>query len=81
MSQWGQRDITSRLTTGRAILAVELRGEAVQGAGPHVLRWSGGVWGAGGWGAALGGSTLKKRDTRKDQLRCVIPEEKGRLLI
>lgn len=57
VGQRGQGDVTSRLTTGRAILTVEFRGEAVQGAGPHVLRGSGGVWSAGGWRAALGGGT------------------------
>lgn len=57
VGQRGQGDVTSRLTTGRTILAVELRGEAVQGAGPHMLRGSGRVWSAGGWRAALGGST------------------------
>ena len=57
MGERGQGDVTCRFTTGRAILAVEFRGEAVQGAGPHVLRGSGRVWSAGGWRAALGGST------------------------
>lgn len=38
VGQWGQGDVTSRFTTGRPILAVEFRGESVQGAGPHVLR-------------------------------------------
>lgn len=71
MGQRGQGDVTSRLTTGRSILTVEFRGEAVQRAGPHVLRGSGGVWSAGGWRAALGGGTLKKIESRKDQLRYI----------
>lgn len=53
----GEGNVTSRLATGRTILAVEFRGEAMQGAGPHVLRWCGGVWSTGGWRAALGGGT------------------------
>ena len=58
----GQGDVTCRLTTGRAILPVEFGGEAVQGAGPHVLRGSGGVWGAGGWRAAQGGGTYENTE-------------------
>lgn len=53
----GEGNVTGRLATGRAILTVEFRGEAVQGAGPHVLRRCGGVWGTGGWRAALGRGT------------------------
>lgn len=57
MGQWGKGDVTSRLTSGRAVLAVEFRGEAMQGAGPHVLRRCRRVGSTGGWRAALGGST------------------------
>lgn len=53
----GEGNVTSRFATGRAILAVEFRGEAMQGTGPHVLRRCGGVRSAGGWRAALGGGT------------------------
>jgi len=51
----GQGYVARRLAACRAILVVELRGEAVQGAGPHVLRGNGGVRSAGGRRAALGG--------------------------
>lgn len=56
MGQWGEGDVTSRLTSGRAVLAVEFRGEAMQGAGPHVLRRCRRVGSTGGRRAALGGS-------------------------
>lgn len=56
VGQGGQRDVASRFASGRAILAMKFRGEAVQRAGPHVLRGRGGVWSAGSWRAALGGS-------------------------
>ena len=55
MGQRGQGDVAGRLAAGRAVLAVQLGGEAVQGAGPHVLRGGRGVGGTGGWRAALGG--------------------------
>lgn len=55
MRQWGEWDVASGFTPCGAVLAVEFWGEAVQGAGPHVLRGSGGVGSTGGWGAALGG--------------------------
>lgn len=57
VGQWGEGDVTSRFTTGRAILAVEFWGEAMEGAGPHVLRWCRGVWSTRGWRAALGRSS------------------------
>lgn len=55
VSQGGQRDVAGRFTACRAVLAVKFGREAVQGAGPHVMRGCWGVWGTGCWGAALGG--------------------------
>lgn len=54
VSQRRQGDVTGRLAPRRAILAVELRREAVQGAGPHMVR---GCWGVGG--ARRGGAALR----------------------
>lgn len=55
MRQRREGDVTGRFAACGAVLAVELWGEAMQGAGPHVLRWSRGVGSAGGRRAALGG--------------------------
>lgn len=55
VSQGGQRDVAGRFAARRAVLAVKFGRQAVQGAGPHVVRGCWGVWGTGCWGAALGG--------------------------
>lgn len=55
VSQGGQRDVAGRFAARRAVLAVEFGRQAVQGAGPHVVRGGRGVRGAGRWGAAQGG--------------------------
>lgn len=55
VSQRGQRDVAGGFATRRAVLAVEFGRQAVQGAGPHVVRGCRGVRGAGCRGAALGG--------------------------
>lgn len=57
MGKRGQGNVAGRLTTGRAILAVEFWGEAMEGAGPHVLRGSRGIRSAGCCRAALRGRT------------------------
>lgn len=54
VSQGGQRDVAGRFAARGAVLAVEFRRQAVQGAGPHVMRGCWGVRGTGCWGAALG---------------------------
>lgn len=55
VSQGGQRDVACRFAACRAVLAVKFGRQAVQGAGPHVVRGCWGVRGAGCRGAALGG--------------------------
>lgn len=52
--QGGEGDVPGRLASGGAVLALELRGEAVQGAGPDVAGARRRVWHAGARGAALG---------------------------
>lgn len=59
MCQRREGDVASRFAACRAVLAVEFWREAVQGAGPHVLRRSGGVGSAGGRRAALGGGSYR----------------------
>lgn len=44
VSQRGEWDVTSGFAACRAVLAVEFGGQAMQGAGPHVV---GGRWGVG----------------------------------
>ena len=51
--QGGEGDVPGRLASGRAVLALELRGEAVQRAGPDVAGARRGVWDAGAGRAAL----------------------------
>lgn len=65
MGQRREGDVTGRLAACRAVLAMEFRGEAVQGAGPHVLRRSGGVGSAGGRRAALGRSSWWTRNRKR----------------
>lgn len=57
MRQRREGDVTGGFAARRAVLAMEFWREAVQGAGPHVLRRSGGVGSAGGRRAALGGGS------------------------
>lgn len=52
-SQRGEGDVAGRFASGRAVLALELRGEAVQGTGPDVAGARRGVWDAGAGRAAL----------------------------
>lgn len=80
MGQWGEGNVTGRLTTSRAILAVQFWGEAMQGAGPHVLRRCGGVWSAGSWRAALWGCTWRKAGCTKDQLRYAVSQRSKNLI-
>lgn len=54
VSQGGQRDVAGRFAARRAVLAVKFGGQAMQRAGPHVVRGCWGVRGAGCWRAALG---------------------------
>lgn len=54
VSQRGQRDVAGRLAARGAVLAVKLGGQAVEGAGPHVVGGGRGVGSAGRRGAALG---------------------------
>lgn len=56
VSQGRQGDVAGRFAACRSVLTVQFRGQAVQGAGPHVVSGRWGVGGAGGGGAALGGS-------------------------
>lgn len=53
--QRGQRDTPGGFTARRAKLALQLRGQAMQRAGAHVMRRSWRVWSGGCRGATLGG--------------------------
>lgn len=44
MSQRGQRNVTGGLAPGRSVLTVQLGGQTMQGARPHVLGGGRGVW-------------------------------------
>lgn len=55
VSQRGQRNVAGRFAACRAVLAMKFGRQAMQGAGPHVVRGCWGVRGAGCWGAALRG--------------------------
>ena len=53
VSQRGQWDVACRFAACRAVLAVKFGGQAMQGAGPHMMRGCWRVGSAGCWRAAL----------------------------